>query len=212
MEGIHPGEAIWPSRRAEDVVQVNFPLQNHCFFPHIELVVSLKVARIAVGEDLLNNFMHTSNLGRKKRNQYVVLFFSIFSVVCGLTLLAVGCANGSLGIVTGLTLFLVLGAVGGLLFVLYLRAIGRCNLPWWPSRAARISRTLIPSGPPEEELNSVPASATQLTLAEPVQGGAGGNERSKLMEEPDTLEADKIAESEPKIVLQMPVDASSKTA
>ena len=59
-----------------------------------------------------------------------------------------------------------------------------------------------------------PASATQLTLAEPVQGGggAGGNERSKLMEEPDTLEADKIAESEPKIVLQMPVDASSKTA
>ena len=63
MEGIHPGEAIWPSRRAEDVVQVNFPLQNHCFFPHIELVVSLKVARIAVGEDLLNNFMHTSNLG-----------------------------------------------------------------------------------------------------------------------------------------------------
>lgn len=142
----------------------------------------------------------------------MVLFFSIFSVVCGLTLLAVGCANGSLGIVTGLTLFLVLGAVGGLLFVLYLRAIGRCNLPWWPSRAARISRTLIPSGPPEEELNSVPASATQLTLAEPVQGGAGGNERSKLMEEPDTLEADKIAESEPKIVLQMPVDASSKTA
>ena len=140
-----------------------------------------------------------------------MLFFSIFSVVCGLTLLAVGCANGSLGIVTGLTLFLVLGAVGGLLFVLYLRAIGRCNLPWWPSRAARISRTLIPSGPPEEELNSVPASATQLTLAEPVLGGAG-NERSKLMEEPDTLEADKIAESEPKIVLQMPVDASSKTA
>ena len=140
-----------------------------------------------------------------------MLFFSIFSVVCGLTLLAVGCANGSLGIVTGLTLFLVLGAVGGLLFVLSLRAIGRCNLPWWPSRAARISRTLIPSGPPEEELNSVPASATQLTLAEPAQGVAG-NERSKLMEEPDTLEADKIAESEPKIVLQMPVDASSKTA
>ena len=78
-------------------------------------------------------------------------------------------------------------------------------------RAARISRTLIPSGPPEEELISVPASATQLTLAEPAQGVAG-NERSKLMEEPDTLEADKVAESEPKIVLQMPVDASSKTA
>ena len=152
--------------------------------------------------------------GRKKRNQYLVLFFSIFSVVCGLTLLAIGCANGSLGIVTGLTLFLVLGAVGGLLFVLYLRAIGRCNLPWWPSRAARISRTLIPSGPPEDELHcAVPASATQLTLAEPVHGAAAaGHERSKLMEEPDTLEADRIAQSEPRIVLQMPVDAGSKTA
>ena len=152
-----------------------------------------------------------------------MLFFSIFSVACGLTLLAVGCANGSLGIVSGLALFLVLGAVGGILFVLYLRAIGRCNLPWWPSRAARISRTLIPSGPPEEELvagpaAAVPASATQLTLADPAahcggNGGVAGHERSKLMEEPDTLEADKIAESEPKIVLQMPVEeASSKTA
>ena len=150
-----------------------------------------------------------------------MLFFSIFSVACGLTLLAVGCANGSLGIVSGIALFLVLGAVGGLLFVLYLRAIGRCNLPWWPSRAARISRTLIPSGPPEEELiagpaAAVPASATQLTLADPAvhcSGGVAGHERSKLMEEPDTLEADKIAESEPKIVLQMPVEeASSKTA
>ena len=168
--------------------------------------------------------IHASPLplaGRKKRNQYLVLFFSIFSVACGLTLLAVGCANGSLGIVSGLALFLVLGAVGGVLFVLYLRAIGRCNLPWWPSRAARISRTLIPSGPPEEELiagpaAAVPASATQLTLADPAAhsgGGVAGHERSKLMEEPDTLEADKIAESEPKIVLQMPVEeASSKTA
>ena len=145
-----------------------------------------------------------------------MLFFSIFSVACGLTLLAVGCANGSLGIVSGLALFLVLGAVGGVLFVLYLRAIGRCNLPWWPSRAARISRTLIPSGPPVP--CAVPASATQLTLADPAahcggNGGVAGHERSKLMEEPDTLEADKIAESEPKIVLQMPVEeASSKTA
>ena len=65
----------------------------------------------------------------------------------------------------------------------------------------------------QNSVNSVPASATQVTLADPAHGGGGGHERSKLMEEPDTLEADKIAESEPKIVLQMPVEeASSKTA
>ena len=61
-------------------------------------------------------------------------------------------------------------------------------------------------------MNSVPASATQVTLADTAHGVGGGHERTKLMEEPDTLEADKIAESEPKIVLQMPVDLGSKTA
>ena len=41
---------------------------------------------------------------------------------------------------------------------------------------------------------------------------AGEGDKGKLMEEPDTLEADRIAQSEPRIVLQMPVDAGSKTA
>jgi hypothetical protein len=142
--------------------------------------------------------------GRKKRIQYLVLFFSIFSIICGIVLLGVGCSSGSHGFLAGLFLFLLLGTVGGGLFVFYLRAIGRLNLPCWPSRAARISKTLIQSGDDPAASAATRRSATQLTLAESVNSvNSVSHERSKLMEEEDTIEADKIAESGPKIVLIM---------
>ncbi len=159
--------------------------------------------------------------GRKKRLQYLVLFFSLFSVVCGLVLLGVGCGSGSTGFLAGLFLFLLLVTVGGILFVFYLRAIGRLNLPCWPSRAARISRTLLPSsatGDPayvavsSSSGGGAKRSSTELTLAESQIGTASMQqqleqqqqaERSKLIEESDTAEAEKIDGSGPRIVLNM---------
>ena len=137
-----------------------------------------------------------------------MLFFSLFSIVCGLVLLGVGCGSDSNGFLAGLFLFLVLITLGGVLFVFYLRAIGRLNLPCWPSRAARITRTLIPSEDPaffSADVVGPKRSSTEMTLV--VENSAPAAqlhaERSKLIEESDTAEAEKIGDSRPKIVLKM---------
>ena len=85
-----------------------------------------------------------------------------------------------------------------MLFVIYLRNTGRVNLPCWPSRAARISRTLIG----DHGGSSIRSGNQVMTVTDEESGGGTAlnrEERIKLMES-DNLDAEKIAQSEPKIV------------
>ena len=102
-------------------------------------------------------------------------------------------------LLVALSLLLVLVGVG--LFVMYLRMIGKCNLPCWPTRAARFSQSLV------ENPAETSRFGTQVTLAadeeESYLGGMAGTEqeRSKLMES-DNIDAERIGSSEPKIVFK----------
>ena len=117
--------------------------------------------------------------------------------------LVLGVGGSSAALVTllvALSLLLVLVGVG--LFVMYLRMIGKCNLPCWPTRAARFSQSLV-----ENPADASSRFGTQVTLAadeeESYLGGTAGTgqERSKLMES-DNIDAERIGSSEPKIVFK----------
>lgn len=129
---------------------------------------------------------------RKKRLQCLLLVGAVTCVACGLLLLGLSAAaKGGAAVAVCVLLALALVGAGAAMFTLHLRSQGRCNLPCWPSRAARLSSTLT------EQPVAPPRSETQVTFAE----SAFKDERVKLMESSDGVEAEKIAESEPKIVL-----------
>ena len=141
--------------------------------------------------------------GRKKRLQFILLSSSIVCATGGVFVLVLGVGGSSAALVTllvALSLLLVLVGVG--LFVMYLRMIGKCNLPCWPTRAARFSQSLV-----ENPADASSRFGTQVTLAadeeESYLGGTAGTEqeRSKLMES-DNIDAERIGSSEPKIVFK----------
>ena len=132
--------------------------------------------------------------GRKKRLQYLVLLFSGLSICGALTLLVIGTTGSGEVLGLSLVLALVLLMLGVALVLFYLRSQGRVNLPCWPSRAERFSRALI---------DQPPRSNTQVTLAEEetTLSVQGRDERTKLMDNDHYSDSQKIAHSEPKIVL-----------
>ncbi len=121
--------------------------------------------------------------------------------------LAAGRAAGTTALATLLAVALCVG--GAALLVLHMRTRGRCNLPCWPSRAARLSRHLIEGegGGGGMPPYSPPRSATETTLAteegvSPSSMAAGkADERVRLMESSDNADADRIADSAPRVVL-----------
>ena len=138
----------------------------------------------------------------KRRMQLLLLTGAVGSMVGAILLLCLGASagNGAASLILAVVLGICLATLGAFLFTCYLRTRGRCNLSWWPNRAARLSGTLVESGGPNR-------SCTQTTLAEEEAfwgdknvAQASGDERIKLMES-DNAEAEKIVSSQPKVVL-----------
>lgn len=132
--------------------------------------------------------------GTKRRRQLLYLFGSLLAIMAGVVLIGAGgtSINGS---IAAMVFFIIVGLgmlVGGVfLMLLYLRTTGRCNFAWWPSRAAVLSRTL----------NEDTRSPTQMTVTSEVVASNPEEESSKLMDEQDST-AEKIGQSDPKIVLK----------
>ena len=137
--------------------------------------------------------------GRKRRLQCLLLGGAIAATGVGIVCVVLG--GAAAGTATGgflLLLGLALIVGGAALFVFFLRAQGRCNFAFWPNRAARLSATLI------NEDDGVSRSAAQITMAAAAADEGDPSfkteERTKLMEA-DNIEAEKIAQSSPKVVL-----------
>lgn len=132
--------------------------------------------------------------GSKRSKNYCLLITALLSFVGASVLVVTAAVAAGGGKALFITLVTFLYICSALSILIYCRNTGRIDLPCWPSRARRISRTLIgePGGHP-------PRCGTQMTIAEEESGNVlNRDERIKLMES-DNLEAEKIAQSEPKI-------------
>ena len=124
--------------------------------------------------------------GSRRRTQILLLILSSVFVCLGVVSIGVGISDIS-GNKIALVGLILLGAVllicSGVCLVFYMRTIGRCNLPCWPSRAEEFSRTLN-----ENNTNQVIVDVSQ----------EGGEESEKLMmtEQKDA----KIVDEKPPIV------------